>query len=292
MQDSAFLDQLMADAWPPTVSEIIGRSRLRWASGFTRRANSCLAVGEDDEIPAIVERAMEFYSMRQADPVFMVSTASAPPLMASHLHSLGFESAARTLLQTASSAAVAASCDGANAFVVESTGEVTDTWFETYWAIDAIRECDEAARTTCRDMLGRTKGACYVSVLSSGRTIAVGQIVVEGQWAGVQCMATLPSHRRQGGAAVALGHLADRALEKGAASMYLAVMYDNHGARPLYERSGFSTVHEYTYFTPTRPVAALGQSAEPGSFAGENFGCHGGVHVGAAEDEGNALAGR
>jgi N-acetylglutamate synthase len=256
MQDSAFLDHLMADAWPPTVSEIVGRSRLRWASGFTRRANSCLAVGDDDEIPEIVARATEFYSMRHAEPVFMVSTASAPPLMASHLRSLGFESTARTLLQTASSAAVAASCDGANAFVVESATEMTDAWFETYWAVEATRDRDDAARTICRDILGRTMGACYGSLLAAGQTVSVGQIVVEQQWAGVQCMATLPSHRRRGGAAVALGHLADRALEMGAANMYLAVMHDNHGARSLYERSGFSTVHEYSYYSPTGPEIA------------------------------------
>jgi N-acetylglutamate synthase len=256
IQDSAFLDQLMADAWPPTVSEIVGRSRLRWSSGFTRRANSCLAVGDDDEIPAIVERATEFYSMRNADPMFMVSTASAPSSMASHLRSLGFESTARTLLQTASSAAVAASCDRANAFVVESTAEVTDAWFETYWTVESKRDRDDAARTTCRDILGRTTGACYVSLLAAGQTVAVGQIVGQQQWAGVQCMATLPSHRRQGGAAVALGHLADRALGMGAANMYLAVMHDNHGARSLYERAGFSTAHEYSYYSLTGPETA------------------------------------
>jgi hypothetical protein len=211
MRDSAFLDQLMADAWPPTVSEMVGRSRLRWAPGFTRRANSCLAVGDDDEITAIVAGATKFYSMRHADPVFMVSTASAPPLMASHLHSLSFESTARTLLQTASSAVVAASCDGANAFVVESSTEMTDGWFETYWAVEATRDRDQAARTICRP--GRSTNAPGSPPFTSTPTTA-----------------------------------------------------------------------------PPVQTLHLVRSAEPRRVAGEDFGRHSRVHVGAAQDEANPLA--
>ena len=252
MQDSAFLDQLMADAWPPIVTEGVGRSRLRWTEGFSRRANSCLAVGGDDEIPEIVARTTDFYSERNTDAVFMVSTASAPPSIATYLHSLGAKSTARTLLQSASSATVAGSRDHAKGFAIESADEVTDPWFETYWAVESNRDRNDTDRKTCRDLLARTKGASYISLLSSGQTVAVGQIVVQQQWAGVQCMATLPSHRRQGAAAGMLAHLANRALEMGALNMYLAVMYDNQGARTVYERAGFLTVHEYSYLIPTR----------------------------------------
>jgi N-acetylglutamate synthase len=249
MHDTAFIDQLMANAWPPQVTEYVGASRLRWASGFTRRANSCLATGDDDHIDEIVDCATEFYRERGHAPVFLVSTASAPPSMASHLESLGFASTSGTMLLTASTEAVAAARPTPTGWAVEVTNSPTDAWFDTYWSVESQRDRNDAQRSICRNVLLRRDSAAYLSVLESGRTIAVGQAVIEGDWAGIQCMATDPTHRRQGAATEVLTRLAQHALTTGATDLYLAVMHDNTGARRLYEQIGFSPAHDYSYFT-------------------------------------------
>jgi N-acetylglutamate synthase len=239
----------MANAWPPQVTEYVGLSRLRWASGFTRRANSCLAIRSDDEIAEIVSSALRFYGERNTAPIFLVSESSAPTSFAERLGALGFLSTARTLVLAASSAAVAGSSNSNDRWAVEVADEVTDAWFETYWTVESSRERSDTDRAVCLELLLRSECAAYVSVVESGVTIAVGQIVVERGWAGVQCMATLPSHRRRGAAAVVLAELAEQAVAMSANSMYLAVMHENTGARKLYERCGFSVGHEYSYFT-------------------------------------------
>jgi N-acetylglutamate synthase len=253
VRESAFLDELMANAWPPEVTEHVGRSQLRWASGFTRRANSCLCIGEDEQVDEIVARSTEFYSIRHAVPAFLVSTASAPPSMSARLQALGFELTARTLLQTAPSASVAAAGTDAGGWDVLSTAEPTDAWFETYWAVESSRNRDDSDRRVCRSMLGGVGRAAHVALVEAGETIAVGQIVVEQGWAGVQCMATHPRHRRRGAAGVVLRCLAQKAVDLDAANMYLAVAHANTGAQGLYERAGFSAVHEYSYAVPSRP---------------------------------------
>jgi N-acetylglutamate synthase len=245
---SGFLDQLMADAWPAEVTEYVGSSRLRWASGVTRRANSCLAIGDDDQIPEIVARATDFYTARAAVPLFLVSTASAPPAMPSHLKSLGFESAAHTFIQTASSAVVAATASDPDAWDAEVTSELNDAWFETYWEAESSDHRPDRSRSIYRDVLPCADKAAYVAVVESGVTVAVGQIVVRDGWAGIQCMATNPTHRRQGAAGRVLAHLAQQALARDAPNMYLAVMAENQGAQRLYERIGFSTAHDYCYY--------------------------------------------
>jgi N-acetylglutamate synthase len=250
MHDTALIDQLMANAWPPEVTEFVGTSRLRWASGCTRRANSCLAIGEDDQIDEIVSRATNFYRQRGQAPVFLVSNASAPPSMASHLENLGFTSTARTMLLTASTAAVAAARTTPTGWAVEVTETPTDPWFDTYWSVESQRDRNDAQRSICRNVLLRRDSAAYVSVTESGRTIAVGQAVVEGDWAGIQCMATDPTHRRRSAASEVLTRLAQHALNTGATNLYLAVMHDNTGARRLYEQVGFSPTHDYSYFAP------------------------------------------
>ncbi len=248
MKDSRLIDQLMADAWPASETEYLGATRLRWTSGFTRRANSCLAVGSDDEIDGILRAAEVFYRLRDSHPVFLLSEASAPPSMERKLLELGFEATAPTIMQIARSATVAGTGPPKPEWTVEISNEPNDAWFETYWAVESSRERNELHRRICQSLLVRSEGAAYVSVLESQETIAVGQAVVERGWGGVQCMATHPRHRRRGAAAVVLGSLADRAVQLGAENLYLAVMESNVGARELYSRVGFSPVHNYSYF--------------------------------------------
>ena len=62
-------------------------------------------------------------------------------------------------------------------------------------------------------------------------------------------MATSRAHRRQGVGDAVLHELGNEAFRQRAQNMYLAVMSDNTGATGLYERAGFTTVHEYSYFT-------------------------------------------
>lgn len=247
----------MADAWPPQVTEYVGRSRLRWSSGFTRRANSCLAVGDDAEVTSLVAAATAFYARRSADPVFLLSTASAPPMLADHLSSLDFSPTAHTRVLTAPAALVASSAGSGVAsgsgWTVEVHDEATDDWFEAFWDVDSSRSLNTTHRTICRNVLLRASGGVFVSVVDAGQTIAVGQIVVNGPWAGVQCMATATSHRRRGAASVVLGELARHAVNRGVIDMYLAVMDANTGARHLYEQLGFSPAHEYCYYV--RPPA-------------------------------------
>ncbi len=249
------LDELMADAWPPQVTEYVGRSRLRWASGYTRRANSCLAVGVDDDIPSLVAAATAFYNRHSTDPVFLVSTAAAPTSLAAHLSSLGFEPTAHTAVLTAptTDVAISGAAFRAAGWTVEVQPAATDDWFEAFWEVDSSRSLAGVHRTICRDVLLRSSGAAFVSIVEAGQTIAVGQVVVNGLWAGVQCMATSAGHRRRGAASVVLGELAKHAVGRGAANMYLAVMDSNSGARQLYEQLGFSPAHEYSYYV--RPPA-------------------------------------
>jgi N-acetylglutamate synthase len=238
----------MADAWPAEVTEYVGGSQFRWASGVTRRANSCLAIGADDQIPEIIARATEFYRQRGAPPLFLISSASAPPAMASCLESLGFASAAHTFIQTASSAIVAASGSALDAWDVHVTSELSDAWFDTYWDAESSDHRPDRSRSVYHDGLLRADNAAYVAIVESGETVAVGQIVVRDGWAGIQCMATNPAHRRRGAAGRVLAHLAQEALARDAPNMYLAVMEENQGAQRLYKRIGFSTVHDYCYF--------------------------------------------
>jgi N-acetylglutamate synthase len=248
MQGVPLLDELMANAWRPAVVETYGGWRYRWAEGVTRRANSALALGTGGSIEELVARAEAFYGKRGAPTLIQVSTASAPPSLATYLHERGYRSTARTLVEAAATREVLART-GPSAYEIEVTEAPTDEWFNTYWSVEATRGRNDMDKAVCRSvLLPSGMPSAFATALHGSEVLGVAQLVIERGWGGVQCMATDSSHRRRGVAKAVLCGLAEQAFRHEVEHMYLAVMADNDAAASLYERSGFEVVHEYSYF--------------------------------------------
>jgi ribosomal protein S18 acetylase RimI-like enzyme len=240
----------MANAWPAQSEETVGGWRYRWTGGLTRRANSALVLGDGDPA-ALVQHAEAFYRERGASTLLRVSTASAPTGLASYLGSLGYRSTARTLVQVADTSEVVARARPA--FELEVTDAPTTEWLDLYWSVGVLRCRDNAAQSVYGDvLLAPPLPTVFVAARSGSEVVGVGQMVIEQGWAGVQCMATGPDHRRQGVASAVLHGFGAAAAERGVQSMYLAAMADNEAATGLYSSAGFTTAHEYSYFTDAR----------------------------------------
>jgi N-acetylglutamate synthase len=91
--------------------------------------------------------------------------------------------------------------------------------------------------------------SAYATAHVSGRPVAVGRAVADAGWTGVFAMATLPDARRQGAAGAVLATLADWAVSRGSAPMYLQVTRDSTAALGLYARAGFEEACVYHYRT-------------------------------------------
>jgi N-acetylglutamate synthase len=250
--DLTHLDELMAAAWAPAIAERHGAWTFRWAHGVTRRANSVFAVGDDDRVPELVASAERWYRERGAPPVFLVSEASAPPALVPHLTGRGYGDGAHTWLAHASSAVVAARTVP-GAWFVEVEDRASGAWFERYWSVASTLGVDHPDAAVCRDVLLRPAApARFVALRDEpgGDVVAVGQVVLDRRWAGVQCMATHPAHRRRGAATAVLHHLAREAVAAGAERTYLAVMADNPGAWSVYEQASYERAHGYRYWAP------------------------------------------
>jgi ribosomal protein S18 acetylase RimI-like enzyme len=95
------------------------------------------------------------------------------------------------------------------------------------------------------------EGPRTVGFVSIGApAVAIGRVVVTGEWAGVSAVEVVPERRREGLArrvvdtalAWATAHDADKA--------YLQTMRDNAAALALYAPYGFVDHHEYRYLEP------------------------------------------
>ncbi len=238
----AELARVAARGWQPVERELLGEWELRAASGFTRRANSVLPLGDPglplDEALAYVR---DWYAARGLPAYAQLATGGegTQELLCAELERRGW------------------------------TREVTAELWTGALAPVADREIPGGivlARAADDGWLGRyqRKGVSEVAlkVLASGPSVwfatvpgaageppaAIGRCVVDGRWAGFAAVEVAPGSRRRGLASAVMAALARQALDEGASAAWLQVETDNAGARALYAGMGFGTHHTYHHY--------------------------------------------
>ena len=96
--------------------------------------------------------------------------------------------------------------------------------------------------------LSRSTDALYAGVRDAGRTVAVGVAAFGYGWASVHGMRTNFAQRGKGFAGRVLIALAQAALDRGIARVFLQVEENNAPAISLYRRAGFEPAWRYVYW--------------------------------------------
>ncbi|MFG2193032.1 GNAT family N-acetyltransferase [Streptomyces sp. NPDC048639] len=243
------LDRVAARGWPAVESVRLGDWELRWAGGFTRRANSVLAIG-DPGLP--LDRALgeitAWYAERGRPAYVQVSTGAsgAQEQLAAELAARGWTREVSALIRTAALAplADAAADTGEEGARVVLTREIDEAWLSRY------RRFEETADEVLK-VLGGGPSVWFATVPGAedgAPPAAIGRCVVDGRWAGFAAIEVAPEQRRRGLATAVMAALARTALEEGASAAYLQVESDNGAAGTLYDGMGFTTHHQYHHF--------------------------------------------
>ncbi|MFF0010195.1 GNAT family N-acetyltransferase [Streptomyces sp. NPDC005374] len=233
------LARIAARGWQPVESEPLGEWELRAASGYTRRANSVLPVGDPgvplDEALTAVRR---WYGDRGLPAYIQTATGAAgtQEALCAELEARGWTREVTAELWTGALAPVAdRSGDG-----VVLSREADADWLARYQRKGVS---DVALR-----VLGSGPSVWFATVPGEEAPAAIGRCVVDGRWAGFAAVEVDPSLRRRGLASTVMAALARRALDEGASAAWLQVEADNAGARALYERMGFAAHHAYHHY--------------------------------------------
>jgi ribosomal protein S18 acetylase RimI-like enzyme len=159
-----------------------------------------------------VEAAEAFYVGGGQPPRFQVFERAAPVELRALLKRRGYREDARMDVQTAPLTGLAGRA--AAEWVIEEAPIPGDRWWSIYSTVEhgSIRPAEGTdVETAFRGTLLRPSDpTIFVTASRDGVTAAAGQGVAQGEWLGVQCLATLPKHRRLGAARTlmaALGHL-------------------------------------------------------------------------------------
>ncbi|GHD90482.1 GNAT family N-acetyltransferase [Streptomyces naganishii] len=266
----AELARVAARAWRPVESERLGEWELRAASGFTRRANSVLPLGDPglplDEALAAVRR---WYGERGLPAYVQTATGAegTQETLCAELERRGWVREVTAELWTGALAPVADLAGGSGG--PEGPGDPAEG------AVVLSRTADEAWLARYRrkglsevalEVLGSGPSVWFATVPGEGgdAPAAIGRCVVDGRWASFAAVEVDPARRRRGLATAVMAALARQALAEGASAAWLQVETDNAGARALYARMGFSAHHAYHHYRAPDPVTESGTSPTAG----------------------------
>ena len=236
------LEHLAVEAWAVAL-EPLGAWTLRSASGFTGRANSCLAVGDPGRPVGEAAAAVEAYAAEHGiAPLAQVVTGSAEDAA---LRAIGWTETyvATDVLATGLAGLLGESSADAHVLVSE---ELTDAWRA---AFGAYRPTDADPAVVTRLLDGRRPRA-FARVEVAGEVVAIARGHLAQGWLGVAGVWVDPAHRRQGlGTAVVLG-LGRWAARRSTRWCYLQVETANGPAHAAYDALGFVLHHRYHYLAP------------------------------------------
>jgi GNAT superfamily N-acetyltransferase len=252
------IEEIASRAWPATETARLGDWTLRAAAGFTRRANSVLAVGEpgvplDQALTAVAR----WYESRRLTPWVQVPDGSP---YATALEARGWAREGDAVLRTAPLApllelpaegvTLSRTPDAAWIAAYHRTGSLAEAALKVVSGGPSVWFASiPGAMPTAGTDADAVEGAGAVPAAGPVPR-AIGRAVVDGPWVLFGAVEVTPSSRRRGLATTVMGALARQAHAEGATAVYLQVEADNDAARALYDRLGFTDHHRYHYRRP------------------------------------------
>lgn len=243
----AMHDELEAAAfasWPALEpEEMFCGWRLRYANGYTKRANSAncsaAAIALDDAQIAEIEAR---YRLRGLPPIFRLTSVAVPSQFDRRLAERGYQLVDPSHLMVLPRLDAAASGAGLRTLGAED-------WLAAYLQITGslaqgqdhhlkmLRAID-SPRVLAIEGSGDEPASCGLAVLHGGRL-------------GLFDLATTATRRRQGWATTLCRKLLAWGQAAGARSAYLQVVANNADAISLYEQLGFQRAYRYWYRVAT-----------------------------------------
>jgi GNAT superfamily N-acetyltransferase len=248
----ATMERRAAQDWPAEEVEPLGEWLLRAAGGYSRRANSALALGDPGLPVADALRHVEQWYAERGLPAIVLTVPTEP--VADQVGAEGWTAFSDDVLfQVSGVAAALRSLDELVPDAAETAERVTITGSvdESWWVADHDPPFTSHVRAvlTGPDEVALARLEVDGDVVARGRgAINVGSDVRLG----LSTLWTRPDLRGQGLGAGVLRALLEWAAEGGATSSYLQVEAGNTRAVALYERLGFLTHHTYRYLRSPR----------------------------------------
>jgi N-acetylglutamate synthase len=243
------VEEISLNAWPAHQTLVDQGWLLRFADGYTRRANSVnpiYRVGEDDPqaVTAQIERCERIYRARRQPVIFKMTPLVQPPHLDTILTEQGYTLDAPTGVRLLSLAKSSPLKNNGNVEIQLETHLFTE-WIATFAEFSALNETQRLSLTGIVSKIAPLAG--FVTLCVDGRPLACGLGVIEREMIGLYDIVTAPAARGQGYGTQLLHALLSWGKRNGAQHAYLQVMNNNFPAQRLYDKLGFRQIYQYWY---------------------------------------------
>ncbi len=244
----AHLEEAALNAWPAPEQVLYDGWVLRFAKGYTKRANSVNVIAPSAiPINTKVEACERLYADKGLPPVFRLTSFNAPPGLDLLLERRGYGLSDRFHVLTLDMT----EWNIAQRQDVTVLEEEPEGWLDMHSRLSGI---PSEYRQVHGEILAAIAARRYLLSLSAGgRTVACGLGVQEQEYFGLFDLVTDAQERSKGYGTQLIAGLLARAVAGGARFAYLQVSGGNRGARRLYGRLGFREAYHYWYRVGSAP---------------------------------------
>ena len=247
------LETRLINAWPSFETQIAGGWILRFAKGYSKRANAATplvpGVPLDDEL---IEHIVGQYDAQNIRPCFRLTSLQAEDVDG-RLEARGFEEIEPTFGMVAELA-------GQEPEELASDRAVKiDARVDPRWVRGAASSYggDKADDSVLIEIVSRIRQPVAFATLDlDERPVAWGLAVAERGYVGLYDVVVAPDLRGLGLSRTIVMELMSWGRQRGARRAYLQVREENEVARALYRSLGFRDAYRYTHrVRPAKPAA-------------------------------------
>lgn len=213
---------------------------LRYANGYTRRANSVNPIYESyEDIDLKISHCETIYTRKNRPTIFKMTDAVYPNTLDGVLTKKGYTKEAETGVYTLSFTDQYQLSDN-----VHIDSKLTTTWLNNFVRLNNITANNAK---TLQQMLSLIPTQCgYLSLLEGEQVVGVALGVVDEIWMGIFDVVVDADKRGKGYGRAIMQSLLSWGMTQGAKQAYLQVQADNMIATQLYQALGFT--HQYNYW--------------------------------------------
>lgn len=239
------LEELSLNAWPARQTVYYDGWVLRFADGYTRRANSVNPLYPSSlPLPEKIAHCERVYASQGLRTVFKLTPAVHLVELDHALAERGYREEAPTSVQTldldGDAPLAPAGTSAAGAVPCER-----DEWLRIFARLSNAEDRNMAIMA---DLLAAVvPPVCYLTLACDGAVIAAGLAVAERGHIGLFDVVTATHARNRGFGRLLVAGLLRWGREQGASRAYLQVVCDNAPALRLYAALGFREAYRYWY---------------------------------------------
>lgn len=234
------LEEKMLNAWPSLQQVLFDGWVLRFANGYTRRANSVnFMYNGTQEVLQKIEQCTNIFRRKKLRPIFRVTPLARPTDIDSLLAELGFSRQSPTSVQTLNLETLITHEVKAFQFSAQFSLE----WLDHFDHLHGV-DRNPAHQAILQNIVPVT---CFATLSRNNQVVACGLGVLEGGSVGLYDIITKADQRRKGFGYDLVLNILHWAKQYGTTQAYLSVEKENDPASNLYAKLGFAEIYQYWY---------------------------------------------